>query len=213
MKLGYGISIQAFAKKTYFAEDNDKINCISQWGIALLLGREQGVTVWEYKINNEGFRLKQSLPCKAITLHQKKGFWSCGVEIAKQNSLTTEWLGVSEQGVHEHHVVALCYIDNPVTLISGDSKGVIKIWDLDRNENTQTLSSHTDAISSLFAYAPGVLASSSKDGTIKFWDMKTWTCERTLKPHYGKNIGTICLLKNGIFVSHGVDNQIKFCSN
>jgi len=168
--------------------------------------RERGTSLWSYKI---GKNVSLNTATRIMKYGQKG--WYLGqatVIIALSGNINQE----TKQLIgHSHDVVAL-EVYNDV-LISGDTGGVIKIWDLVSTQNIQTLIGHTNSISCLLIYAPGVLASSSTDGTIKFWDMRTWTCERTLKPHRGKNVGTICFLKDGTFVSYGADNRVKFWGN
>jgi len=94
------------------------------------------------------------------------------------------------------------------TLISGDSAGIVKIWNMKSYQCIQTLIGHTRSITCLLFYTPEVLASSSRDGTIKFWDMNTWRCKRSLEAHEG---GVEAMgISLGALVTIGEDKKIKF---
>lgn len=74
---------------------------------------------------------------------------------------------------HLGHVFSLAFQPGQNRVASGGADSTIRIWDMDRNVCTTTLTGHSSRVQSL-AFSPGgnVLASASFDGTIKLWDVQ-----------------------------------------
>ena len=69
-------------------------------------------------------------------------------------------------------------------IISGSSDETIKVWDLYRGEELQTLSGHSDSVYSVVVTPDGnQIISGSRDKTIKVWDLQTGKELRTLTGH------------------------------
>jgi len=82
---------------------------------------------------------------------------------------------------HSGPVLSLSVIESLRTIVSGSSDTTIKIWDLDTGVCRQTLTGHTDAVTSLAADALGIV-SGSFDRTIRAWSL-AGRCHGTVTWH------------------------------
>lgn len=98
------------------------------------------------------------------------------------------------------------------TVASGDSDGLIKLWDIDSGRLLRTLTEHTDTVYSLAFNPDGkILASGSGDGTIKIWDFNQSQLLQTLR-HLGP-VRSVAFRSDGrTLVSGSVDRTIKIWS-
>ena len=100
----------------------------------------------------------------------------------------------------EHRsVTALTFSPDGKILASGDSDGIIKLWDVATMQNIATLDGHIDYIRCL-AFSPDgkILASGNSDGTIKLWDVATMQNIATLDGHTGKyGVKSVMFLPDG----------------
>ncbi|MBP0018166.1 MAG: PD40 domain-containing protein [Cyanobacteria bacterium SBLK] len=98
-------------------------------------------------------------------------------------------------------------------LVSGDSDGSIKMWDIHNIKNARlikVLTEHSKTIYAL-AFSPDgkTLASGSKDETIRIWDSETGKLLQTLTGHSGA-VRDIAFSPNGqILISVSEDTNIK----
>jgi WD40 repeat protein len=67
-------------------------------------------------------------------------------------------------------------------LVSGDSDGMLRWWDVERGECVQTRQAHQGTVQSLKASPDGrLLASCGDDGAITIWDLASGEHLRTLR--------------------------------
>lgn len=101
--------------------------------------------------------------------------------------------GCNLQGADLAHAVFLETLSLPLTLefstdgqrlVTGDAKGDVRIWSVEKGRNLLTCSGHTDWIWSV-AFSPDdrIVASGSSDRTVKLWDVETGQCLQTLQVH------------------------------
>lgn len=92
--------------------------------------------------------------------------------------------GYKNYKILEGHTAEVAFIamrneDN--LLATGDKKGTILIWDINKGEVLNELKAHQLEITHLeFSQNGNILASASYDGTIKIWDTKTFELKRTI---------------------------------
>lgn len=66
-------------------------------------------------------------------------------------------------------------------LISGDTMGLIKVWDLVKRRAIATLNEHNSAVRGLDCSADGAwLLSGGRDDVLMVWDTKSWRLQRTI---------------------------------
>jgi WD40 repeat protein len=69
-------------------------------------------------------------------------------------------------------------------LVTGDRKGVVKVWDLASRRQVVTLPGHTDEVQQAVFSADGrALATCSKDRTVRLWEVATWGQRACLRGH------------------------------
>ena len=64
-------------------------------------------------------------------------------------------------------------------LISGDTSGLIKVWNLKTFENIKVIESHTSKILLLKSLENNQLLSCSRNNVIKIWDLNFFDCVKS----------------------------------
>ncbi len=110
--------------------------------------------------------------------------WLLGVAIAVLAAAPLSALGRLEdrpraelvpQVGHQSFVFSVAYSPDGSRVASGDSVGVVRIWDPDTEEETVVLAGHAGGVNAL-AYSPldgSRIASAGDDGTVRIWDART----------------------------------------
>jgi WD40 repeat protein len=94
-------------------------------------------------------------------------------------------------------------------LASGESDGLVKIWDVTTGLLVNSLSGHTNKIASLVNLNSKHLASGSHDGQIRIWNYHNGACLRTFKSHL-QTVSSLSLFKNGnLLLSASLDRTVK----
>ncbi len=93
-------------------------------------------------------------------------------------------------------------------LASGSDDHTIKVWDLASKACVQTLSGHTDWVSSLAVLPSGQLVSGSGDKKIKLWSVESGACLQTLVGHTDW-VSSLAVLPSGLLASGSKDKTIK----
>ena len=97
---------------------------------------------------------------------------------------------------------------NEATVISGDGKNRIRLWETANGKLLKTLSGHTAAVRALALSKDGArLASGGNDKTVRVWNMRTGRLERTMAGHPDEVI-EIAWLPDGRIASAGGDVRI-----
>eukprot|EP00823_Brevimastigomonas_motovehiculus_P003687 TRINITY_DN227_c0_g1_i9.p1 TRINITY_DN227_c0_g1~~TRINITY_DN227_c0_g1_i9.p1 ORF type:complete len:249 (+),score=58.19 TRINITY_DN227_c0_g1_i9:1-747(+) len=117
------------------------------------------------------------------------------------------------ENAHTGRVIQLLSLDNGRRLVSGgwNDDPTIKVWDTTNEYKClQTLSGHTDGISSLCILKKnGWLASGSYDKNVKLWDLSKGECVATLKGHNSTVNGLVQLpYHDTLFVSSSEDRTL-----
>lgn len=95
------------------------------------------------------------------------------------------------------------------TLLGGDEKGNIYLWDVATGKRKKTIAGHGKAILEIaISNDQQILASSSEDGTIKVWDLKTGK-ERITLPHQRGLIALALSSDGNTLVTGGEDATVK----
>ncbi len=120
----------------------------------------------------------------------------------------TEWKMLSSlDRIFVEDVEALLLLPDG-RLASGDSKNLIRIWDLKTKKCIKDLDGHTDWVVDLCSLSKNQLASASWDKTIKIWNLDLGECIKTLSGHRD-HVDKVCLLPNGNLASSSSDYTIK----
>jgi WD40 repeat protein len=85
---------------------------------------------------------------------------------------------------HHNNIWSIALDSSGKNLISGDSSGVLKFWDVESGRCVKTLSSISRTFRSLAFHPNGnLLASSSEDRQIRLWDLNKDRCLSTIPAH------------------------------
>ena len=89
-----------------------------------------------------------------------------------------------EFGSHDAEILAGAFSPDGRRILSGDSEGVIKVWDLASGDEVATLEGHTREVYTI-TYSPdgSRIASSGNDATIIVWDAETLEQVLLLRGH------------------------------
>ena len=95
------------------------------------------------------------------------------------------------------------------TLVGGDKKGSIYLWEVATGKRKKTIAGHRKAILAIaISNDQQILASSSEDGTIKVWDLKTGK-ERITLPRQRGLIALALSSDGNTLVTGGEDTTVK----
>jgi serine/threonine protein kinase len=95
------------------------------------------------------------------------------------------------------------------TLVGGDKKGNIYLWEVATGKRKKTIAGHRKAILAIaISNDQQILASSSEDGTIKVWDLKTGK-ERITLPRQRGLIALALSSDGNTLVTGGEDTTVK----
>ncbi len=85
---------------------------------------------------------------------------------------------------HKGSVLAVVFVHDGKTLVSGSRDCTIKIWDVPTSALKQTLNNHSDSVYALaFSHDGELMASGSVDTSIILWKARTFEPIRTLRGH------------------------------
>jgi WD40 repeat protein len=139
-----------------------------------------------------------------IQLHQKSIVKNIPVlrDYAQlQAAFNMKLIGTLDEG---NEILVLLALSNE-KLISGNSKGQIKIWDISNNNShcRLTLSSDNTKVTTLACHENDILASGGHDLEVKIWKLSTGECLHTLKTD--SYVINLYFLKDGTLVCVGND--------
>jgi WD40 repeat protein len=94
-------------------------------------------------------------------------------------------------------------------LVTGDRKGVVKVWDLASRQHVGGLRGHTDEVQrAVFSPDGHTLATCSKDRTVRLWEVATWTERARLRGHL-TTVTSVAFAPDGqLLASAGRDHRI-----
>ncbi|MBE9121550.1 NACHT domain-containing protein [Tychonema sp. LEGE 07199] len=95
-------------------------------------------------------------------------------------------------------------------LATGDSNGVVRLWEASSGREILTCKGHTNVVESV-AFSPDgkILASASYDKTIKLWDVKTGECLKVLQGHTESVMSVTFNPDGNILASGSFDRTIR----
>ncbi|KAG9070327.1 hypothetical protein KI688_009664 [Linnemannia hyalina] len=109
------------------------------------------------------------------------------------------------------HVATIAFSPDSRRIVSGDEKGVIRLWDCTSGEELLTMEGHTNSIRSL-TYSPcgDRIASVGDDKTVQLWDSETGVCVFFLEGHT-RWIASVRFSPDGRqLISGSADGTIRF---
>ncbi|MEG4851383.1 NACHT domain-containing protein [Microcoleus sp. B5-D4] len=95
-------------------------------------------------------------------------------------------------------------------LATGDTDGVVRLWEASSSREILTCTGHTNVVESV-AFSPDgkILASGSYENTIKLWDVKTGECLKVLHGHTGSVMSVTFNPDGNILASGSFDRTIR----
>ncbi|MEG4070473.1 NACHT domain-containing protein [Microcoleus sp. Pol11C2] len=95
-------------------------------------------------------------------------------------------------------------------LATGDSDGVVRLWEASSGREILTCKGHTNVVESV-AFSPDgeILASGSYDKTIKLWDVKTGECLKVLQGHTESVMSVTFNPDGNILASGSFDRTVR----
>ncbi len=111
---------------------------------------------------------------------------------------------------HQNNIWSIALDSSGKKLISGDSSGVLKFWDVESGQCVKTLSSISRTFRSLAFHPNGnLLASSSEDRQIRLWDINQDRCLSTI-PAHEMAVWQIAFSAQGeVLASSSMDGAVK----
>ena len=110
----------------------------------------------------------------------------------------------------ENAIRSVAVTPNGQTVVTGDDKGKIQVWNGITGKLEKTLAADEDRIKTVVISADGnTIVSGGEDSTVKVWNRGTGKLERTLKGHE-EEVNSLALSANGnAIVSGSGDRKIK----
>ncbi|MEP6541192.1 NACHT domain-containing protein [Microcoleus vaginatus GB1-A2] len=95
-------------------------------------------------------------------------------------------------------------------LATGDSDGVVRLWEASSGREILTCKGHTNVVESV-AFSPDgeILASGSYENTIKLWDVKTGECLKVLQGHTESVMSVTFNPEGNILASGSFDRTVR----
>ncbi len=107
-------------------------------------------------------------------------------------------------------IYSMISLSNSQCLITGDSNGIVNVWDVTTGVSVQSFVAHIGGITALGELKLlGLLATGGyTDNKIKLWNLINWSLVKTFSDH--KNgISSFVFLSNGLLASASSDSTIK----
>ncbi len=89
---------------------------------------------------------------------------------------------------HRAWVTAMAITPDGRRAVSGDTDGLVCVWDLQRGQRERTISLHPASCVAIATDGRRVVSGSS-DGAVAVWDLETGECARTLQTSPGPHLG------------------------
>ena len=119
---------------------------------------------------------------------------------------TFSWLNPPDMLlVHGHRstVNSVCFNPDGCWALSGDTVGMLKLWDLSKGECMRTFKGHNDWVTSVRISPDGRWAlSGSKDKTLRLWELATGKCRRVFEGHTD-SVTSVCIGPDGRWALSG----------
>ena len=210
--IGNGLegTIKIYNKNGYLEKENAHSSAISRFkllpnGLMASASPDNNVKIWNTKtwslIRNYTEHTDSTYGLEYI-LNDKIASGSYTINIWKIS--TGQTLKIINVG---YLVLALQLLTNGL-LASGDSSGLVKLWNVTNGELVQTLQGHTGNVNDLVLINDLVLASSSDDRTIRLWNIQTLKMINVLKGHTDQVFG-LKMISSSILASASHDRTIK----
>ncbi len=155
------------------------------------------------KVNKEGLKGKNLSNCVLRGADFSNASLQ-GVNFAKAriaDSLFAQVLG---------KVFAVAFSSDNTLLATGDSNGMIRLWEVTSGKELLSCKGHTSWVRSVaFSHDGQILASSGNDRTVKLWNIHTGECLKTLQGHTDTIWSVAFSPKSQTLASGGDDGTIN----
>src|SRR5262249_7848382 len=115
-------------------------------------------------------------------------------------------LGTRVGSVKAHDGGLLCAAVSPDDrfLVTGDRRGIVKVWDLATLRSVCTLTGHADEVHrAVFSSDGRTLATCSKDRTVGLWEVATWNERACLRDGHSMTITSVAFSPDGKMLASG----------
>ncbi len=111
---------------------------------------------------------------------------------------------------HENDVFSVAISADGQTIVSGDSDGIVRLWNRQGLSFAEPLPSHKGKVRSVAISADGqTIVSGDSDGTVRLWNRQDHSLGESLRGHEG-NVNSVAISADGLtIVSGGDDGTVR----
>jgi WD40 repeat protein len=101
---------------------------------------------------------------------------------------------------HQARISSVYILPNQKYVVSGDSKGILKLWEIENVKNVKTLKGHSREILSIKSISKNHILTHSKDFTARIWSLDKFKEVEELKGNLGVSVSCLTIDKKNIFL-------------
>ncbi|KAG5665057.1 hypothetical protein KAF25_008791 [Fusarium avenaceum] len=182
-----------------FSHDGRLLLSVAFSGEAWLWDVEERACVHDFTVYDWGF-------CAATFPRDSKDLIiGCEDGVVRRFEVSTDI--IKDLPGHEGMIEVVSISPDTMLVASGDSMGVVRLWELNHNLCVNELTGHSKGITSI-AFSPGSLqlATASLDKTVRLWSIDHGTCMRLLT--VGDKVNSLTFSPNTLILAAVAANEI-----